>query len=155
MELSVEMPLDGDGYLDRECPSCGGSFRWHHGPIGEVPAGAPEVDGYYCLYCGQPAPTDEWLTREQVEVVQRTVAAAAVRIVQDGLDGSLDKLNRTGLVRAELHADPVPPAPPLVVDEVPTLTVASPCHPYEPVKLIGIWSEPLHCLVCGAAYVVF
>jgi uncharacterized Zn finger protein (UPF0148 family) len=82
MELSIKMPFDGDGYFDRECPSCGRPFRWHHGPTGDVSADAPDADEYYCPYCGQLAPTDEWLTREQVEAVQRTVAAATARILK-------------------------------------------------------------------------
>src|SRR6266542_1308027 len=34
------------------------------------------------------------------------------------------------------------------------IPVASPCHPYEPVKILDDSNAPLHCLVCGAQYAI-
>ncbi len=30
--------------------------------------------------------------------------------------------------------------------------VASPCHGFEPVKVVDDWTDSLYCLVCGQAY---
>lgn len=45
-----------------------------------------------------------------------------------------------------------PPRPLIEPDDM--TAVASPCHPYEPVKVLDDWDQPLHCLVCGEPYVV-
>jgi predicted nucleic acid-binding Zn ribbon protein len=152
MEPNIEIPLDEDGYLDRECPSCERRFRWHDGPVGDTPAEVPQVEEYHCPYCGQQAAADQWWTSEQVETLQQTALAAVIPEITRELGDSLKGLNSTGFVTAEVHADLVSPPPPLFVDDAPTVTVTSPCHPYEPVKLLGEWVLPLHCLVCGAPY---
>lgn len=152
MELNIEVPLDDDGYLDRECPSCERRFRWHDGPVGGQSPDVLEAEEYHCPYCGQPAATDQWWTREQVETVQQTAIAAVIPEITRELGDSLQDLNSAGSLTAEVHADPVLPPPPLFVDDGPTVTVSSPCHPYEPVKLLEDWVDPLHCLVCGEPY---
>ncbi len=149
MELNIEMPLDDDGYLDRECPSCERRFRWHDGPISDSPVDAPEAEEFHCPYCGQPAATDQWWTREQVETLQQTALAAAIPEITRELGEANDS---TSFLTAEVHADPILQPPPLFVDDAQTVTVTSPCHPYEPVKLLNEWIDPLHCLVCGAPY---
>jgi endogenous inhibitor of DNA gyrase (YacG/DUF329 family) len=152
VDLNIEMPLDEDGYLDRECPNCQRRFRWHVGPVGDPPDDAPEPELYHCPYCGQPAAVDEWWTREQVETAQQAAVAAIMPAVERDLRDSLKGLDQTGFVSADVRTDPSVPPPPLFVDDEPSVTVASPCHPYEPVKLLDEWATPLHCLVCGAQY---
>ena len=50
--LEMSMPLDSDGFLRRECPTCEREFKWFHTPEGEGTA-APIIDGgYFCPYCG-------------------------------------------------------------------------------------------------------
>lgn len=37
VQLSMSLPLDGDGFLRRECPTCEREFKW-------VPSPDPEAD---------------------------------------------------------------------------------------------------------------
>jgi hypothetical protein len=128
-------------------------FKWHHGPIEGAPTNPPDPDQYYCPYCGQPAATDEWWTPEQVEVIQAATAQKVIPQLQDELQDSFRELNRSGMLKASIEADLPNPPPPLFEDD-DMMAVASPCHPYEPVKVEEEWSAPLYCLICGAAYVV-
>ncbi|GGT27906.1 hypothetical protein GCM10010271_34830 [Streptomyces kurssanovii] len=32
MEIPMNLPLDNDGFVRRECPHCVSQFKWHHGP---------------------------------------------------------------------------------------------------------------------------
>jgi hypothetical protein len=52
----------------------------------------------------------------------------------------------------ESSAEPAPPEP--LVEPADMVLVASPCHPWEPVKVAETWLSPLHCLVCGDPYSV-
>ena len=61
--LEMSMPLDSDGFLRRECPTCEREFKWFHTPAEEGSA-APVIDGgYFCPYCGVQAETNTWLTQ--------------------------------------------------------------------------------------------
>ena len=55
-EKSTQMsvPLDSDGFLRRECPTCEREFKWFNSEEGRgepVPEG-----GYVCPYCAIQAP---------------------------------------------------------------------------------------------------
>jgi hypothetical protein len=154
MNIELELPQDESGFLDRQCPSCDRLFRWHNGPVGEVSDDAPDSDSYHCPYCGQDAPTDEWWTAEQVRAIQAELAQAASELVRQGLDTSIRSEHQSGIHVAGPTRNSVPPPQPLLLEEFPSITVASPCHSYEPVKIAADWQNPIHCLVCGSLFIV-
>lgn len=132
MELRLSLPLDSDGYLRRQCPQCEREFKWLHDED-DVPARS-EV---FCPYCGGLLPVDQCWTKSQVEAMQ----AAAGQEMLSSLRGS----------GFEVTIDP-PPPPLIETDDMDA--VASPCHQTEPVKVYESWELPIHCLVCGAKFVV-
>lgn len=69
VHLSMSLPLDEDGFLRRECPTCEREFKWRadQEDDGEGEATAVDEDGYFCPYCGVQAPTGAWHTKEQIE----------------------------------------------------------------------------------------
>ena len=154
MEIKAELPLDVDGYLRRQCPRCERVFKWHNGPVGDVPSDAPEPDVYYCPYCGEPSPLDQWFTNEQVDYLQSLVMGEALNLVERELGPAVDQLNRSGgMINARLDVPrDNPPAPLFEPDDM--LAVAPPCHPYEPIKVLEDWDAPLHCLICGEPFTV-
>lgn len=137
MEISLKLPVDSDGYLRRQCPRCEREFKWKHGPDDGSDTSTPPRTEVFCPYCGQMSSTDQCWTNAQVEAMQ-------------GAGGSemLRELENAGF-RVSMN----PPPPPLV--ELNDMeAVAPPCHPEEPIKIEEHWSEPIHCLVCGSAFVV-
>jgi Zn ribbon nucleic-acid-binding protein len=147
----IEMPLDSQGFLRRECPACQREFKWHHGPIEGGPVEDLPSEEYFCPYCGEAASLDQWWTTEQVEAIQQMALHDAMPRVEQDLRDSLKNLDKSGFLKTEVKADPVnPPAPMFEPDDM--TPVASPCHPYEPVKIADDWTGPIHCLVCGAPY---
>src|SRR4051812_31624365 len=60
---SVPVPLDSEGFLRRECPTCEREFKWLPSDDSEP----VEPGGYYCPYCGIQAPVEHWLTKPQAE----------------------------------------------------------------------------------------
>lgn len=147
MNISMSLPLD-NGFLRRECPHCERQFKWHHGPIEDCPNDAIDPNVYFCPYCGETAPPDQWLTKEQVECAQRLALGESMRFLQDGFK-ELERKTSGNMVKFKVEkSDPVEPPLPLHEPE-DMLIVQSPCHPWEPIKIDESWSEPLHCIVCG------
>lgn len=151
--MELELPLDSQGFLRRQCPHCEREFKWHHGPTDAVPQDAVDPEEYFCPYCGGAAGVDEWWTEEQVEAIQAAVLTEVMPRIAESLDDATRPINRSGLVTTSVHYDAVNPPPPLEeVDDM--IAVASPCHSYEPVKIDGGWNTPIHCLVCGAQFAI-
>ena len=152
MHFEFEVPLDDDGYLDRECPSCERRFRWHDGPTEDAPPSQSSSDHYYCPYCGASAPLDEWWTTEQIEAAQQIAIEAAAEEVGRQFK-EVARNSKHHEYRSDLSA--IPPPGPLELDEIDSLVaVASPCHGYEPVKVLTAWRSALYCLICGEPYSV-
>ena len=143
------MPLDIDGFLRRECPTCEREFKWLASPVGE---GQPPMEGgYFCPYCGVQSPDAAWYTKAQIAQAQaiayREVAAPEI----DKLKRTLADISRTsgGLISATLTGD-TPERPQQLTETDDMRRVDFPCHPNEPVKVLDSWDKSLRCLICGA-----
>lgn len=151
MSYSMTLPLD-DGFLRRECPNCERQFKWHHGPTDERPGDAVEPDVYWCPYCGETAPPDDWWTPEQLEFAQASLAGPVMREMADEFKRSMRR-QRHSLVEVSISHDE--PEPPSALHELgDMIIVQSPCHPWEPIKIAEDWSRTVYCLLCGAPFAV-
>lgn len=135
MELSMSLPLDGDGFLMRSCPACLRDFMWLPSDHSEVPP-----DGRYsCPYCGGRSESDEFWTETQLDLARQTVL--------DALD---DSLKSSGLqFERSRQSSRLAPTDDRAMSRVDFL-----CHPGEPVKVLAAWvaaGQPVRCLICGAA----
>jgi DNA-directed RNA polymerase subunit RPC12/RpoP len=150
VSISVSIPLDSDGFLRRECLSCGREFKWHDGPANEGAESAEPTLTYYCPLCGQPASTDDWWTSQQMQYLQHAAMPMAVQQVQEALEDALGG-HRGITYQPGGGWDDLPMAP-LLTEPDDMRILASPCHDYEPVKVPEAEAGPFHCLVCGAAF---
>lgn len=154
VQVTYELPLDGDGFLRRQCPTCDQQFKWHHGPANEEAEKHADAGVYYCPLCGSPAEADHWFTDDQVDFIQGEAHKAAMPKLDEMLDGVFKglsgpniKVKRTGHLETPVGPDPLVEADDMVI-------VASPCHSFEPVKVPDDWSQTIHCLVCGERFAV-
>lgn len=153
MEIPIELPLDADGFLRRECPNCEQEFKWHHGRTDDAPSDFVYPDVYWCPLCGRSAGHDSWWTRAQLDYQQAAVANRAQDII-DYAFRDLSKPQRGSFIRFEVqHAERPGSLTPLVEPD-DMMVVAPPCHPFEPVKVPTDSEAPYHCLVCGEPYAV-
>jgi hypothetical protein len=153
VNIAMSIPLDSDGFLRRECPTCEREFKWfpNEDEDGDIDVAEPVPDGgYYCPYCGVQAPADAWLTQAQVALAENLIERQVMGPMLKGLAKDVEGIGRRsgGLVSASMRNDEP--------DELDALTEADDmrrvdfeCHPSEPVKVLDDWTRPLRCLICG------
>jgi hypothetical protein len=151
-QLSMSVPLDSDGFLRRECPTCEREFKWLPTPDGEEPT-PPPTAGLFCPYCAVQADPGSWFTKAQIEQATAVMYDEVVAPELAEFKKSVEGMNRSGGligIRAELSSEE--PDPPAGLEEADDMRrVDFPCHPGEPVKVLDGWNSEVHCLICGAA----
>jgi hypothetical protein len=146
--LSMEIPVDSDGFLRRECPTCEREFKWL--PAAEDDDAASMADGgYFCPYCGVQAPADAWSTPAQLALARDITQA---EVVEPMLSKFADDLARTfqsaGMTtRSAPRRQLGEPEPLTESDDMTRVDFA--CHPSEPLKVLDDWRQPVRCLICG------
>jgi len=150
MSFSMSVPLDSDGFLRRECPTCEREFKWLAAQDDDDLDSGPSPDaGYLCPYCGVRAPPDAWHTKAQLEQATAIIMREVVEPEIKKLSRSVERLNRQGgFVQASLESD-VPQGLDDNAEDDGMRRVDSPCHPDEPVKVDEAWGKTVHCLLCG------
>jgi len=149
-QFSVSLPLDTDGFLRRECPTCEREFKWLSSEEADAEAEEFREGGYYCPYCAIQAPVDAWWTPAQLELVNGVVSKEIVEPELRKFERSLRNVSRNsgGLISASMKMDLPPEADPLVeTDDMRRVDFA--CHSSEPLKVQDDWVRPVHCLICG------
>jgi len=147
-ELVVSVPLDSDGFLRRECPTCEREFKWLSSEEGD--SEPPPESGFFCPYCAIQAPSDSWFTKPQLALIDSTVNQEVIGPALKELGQRLRDIGRQsgGLLKVDLESDQPRPADPLTeLDDMRRVDFA--CHPTEPVKVVDDWTRPVHCLICG------
>lgn len=151
ISIPIELPLDGDGFLRRECPTCEEQFKWHATDEGD--SDAETVDQYYCPLCGVPSGLDTWWTPEQLEHAHGAAGPAIDQHISDmvgeafkGIKGVTYKQNR------DFTLDTATPEP--LTEPNDMIIAEPPCHPSEPVKIPEAKAAGVFCLVCGSAFAV-
>jgi len=152
MEVSISIPLDGDGFIRRTCPKCTTEFKWHIGRTDETPADWDDTPAYWCPICGEASPNDEFLTEAQAEFIKESMAGPALDMIGDAFEDAFRGSKSITMKRGNRSDYPEPPTPLTEPDDM--LQIKSPCHPREPVKVSEDSIAPYHCLVCGEAFAV-
>lgn len=150
-EISIPMtiPLDGDGFIRRECPTCEREFKWFSHSEGDPDA--EPANQYFCPLCGVAAGVNEWWTQAQLAHAQGVVGPEMDRLFQDAIGDAFKgnkgidfKPNRDFTLGIET------PEPLFEPDDM--VIVEPPCHPNEPIKVPEEATGQVHCLVCGATF---
>lgn len=149
IRVPVELPLDDDGFLRRECPSCENEFKWFS--HNESDPDLEHVNQYFCPLCGAPADPDSWWTPDQIEYGLGSAGGEIDRAVGDavadmfkGMKGFTFKPN------ADFSLDIGTPDP--LVEPNDMVIVQPPCHPHEPIKVPQTSISKVHCLICGSPF---
>src|ERR1700684_1166545 len=81
--MQVGIPMDSDGYLDRECPAaeCEFEFKVH----GDDWRGIVTDEHVHCPFCGHVADSGKWFTQEQLEILGESARAQLSALIGDAL----------------------------------------------------------------------
>ena len=146
---SVQIPLDDDGFLRRQCPHCLREFKWHDGPTADRPEGQTDPPVYYCPRCGVSAGPDQWWTQEQIAFAEQSLLGHGLREATDMLEKAFRSVK--GLSYKPSYRDE--PEPPAALHEPNDMIIlAPPCHSWEPVKVPAEAAARVCCLICGAPF---
>ena len=149
VRISVSMPLDDDGFLRRECPTCEQEFKWFHHV--EDDGDAEVVSQYFCPLCGEPSAPDTWWTPTQLEYAQRSAGPELDRLVQDSINDAFGGLKSLTYTPNSNFSLDIPTPDPLIEPNDMTI-VEPPCHPNEPLKVPEPSLDRIYCLVCGEPF---
>lgn len=142
----MRVPLDTDGFLRRECPTCEREFKvfiqQEEGEQADAQSAPP--GGYYCPYCAIHADPSAWFTKTQLD-------AAKSKLMDEFVGPMLDEFKRSvegsPLVSANVNqaADPISEL--TESDDMHRVDFA--CHSETPVKVSDDHAGPVHCMICG------
>ncbi len=147
--LGMSVPLDADGFLRRECPTCEREFKGLPGSDDAEAEEAPE-GGYFCPYCGIQAPAGSWFTKAQIELAENMVATEVVGPMLKDFARGMNKIGRLsgGILSVRAKYDPPDKMDPLTeADDMQRVDLE--CHPSEPVKVLDGWGDRVYCVFCG------
>ena len=147
--FQISIPLDKDGFLRRECPTCEREFKWFHTPEGSDATIGPADGGYFCPYCGVQAQPNMWQTQAQVKLVRETAMSEVVGPILRDFAAGISSRNKPGAMVQVKASYSEPPAPEPLAEDDDMVQVDFPCHSTEPVKVLEDWDSPVHCLICG------
>ncbi len=148
ISISLQLPLDKDGFLRRECPHCGRQFKQLRSTHDEMEE-SPEI--YYCPYCSASADADNWYTAQQIEYIQQQAIAEIVSPNLYRLQEQIEQVASTDLFRVEMNVPRlVEPEPLMEFNDM--IRLASPCHVEEPIKVDEQWNQEVACVMCGTRY---
>src|SRR5262245_7616148 len=92
LKVSVSIPTDKEGYLDRECPSpeCLSEFKVHEDDW----RGKVRDEEVFCAFCGHTADSDKWWTQEQLKHAEKAAMAQVHRGIGCAMKRDAENWNR-------------------------------------------------------------
>lgn len=149
IRVPVSLPLDSDGFLRRECPTCEQEFKWFSHVEGDHDA--EPASQYFCPLCGAPSGLDAWWTPAQLEYGYGSAGPAIDQVVSDAMADMFKGMKGfTFKPNASFSFDI--PTPEALHEPDDMVIVEPPCHPNEPIKVPEQSTERVHCLVCGMVF---
>jgi uncharacterized Zn-finger protein len=159
----VPFPLDEEGFFRRACPLCSREFKVLLKPdeLGQLQQLNYLVDGeeseektdeeddekhYFCPYCGQRSPHDEWWTEEQRAYIHVIVSNIAATLLNEHFVRPLRSMNSDFI---KITSNEMPQKEAWISPEASDLTRFDlPCC-VRSLKIAEEWTQEVHCFFCG------
>lgn len=135
MKISVDLPHDDEGYLDRHCSveACRAEFK----VLSEDWKEKIKDEQVFCPICRFEAPATEWNTEDQVEYAKRVAIAHVQKTIHTALAEDAQRFNRDqrpGFIQLSMSVGPAPHS--IVV----------------PTDAAKVMRQKFVCEVCGCRY---
>ena len=148
----ISIPLDPEGYVGRECPSCHALFKMRNDEYKAL----PDDLALTCPYCGEHREHGAFLSSAQRERAMAAASGLAQQMVHAKLNemlsrsfGQRQSSSRGSLISIETRYTPGSPPPirelpDFVEDEAPRIIQCSSCRNHH-----AVFSASAFCPVCG------
>ncbi len=135
-KVTISIPSDAEGYLDRECPSeeCLFEFKVQE----EDWRDKVRDEEVFCPFCGHNAPSDKWLTQEQAEHAKKAALAHVQQRIGGAMKRDAENWNRRQSSKSFIRMT-------MSVDSRPRQMLLPPSAA-EPMRL------KITCAACGCRY---
>jgi uncharacterized Zn finger protein (UPF0148 family) len=92
-KITVSIPSDAEGYLDRECPSpeCLFGFKVHEDDWRDK----VRDEEVFCPFCGHTGTSDKWLTQEQAKHIEKAAYAHVQQRIGRAMNRDAEDWNRS------------------------------------------------------------
>ncbi len=110
VSVSISIPPDADGYLDRECPSqeCLAQFKVHDDDWRDK----VRDEEVFCPFCRHVADSGKWFTKEQIEHAQDAAFAKVEQRLSSAMQRDAQRWNqrqqRNSFIRITMHVNDRP-----------------------------------------------
>lgn len=147
--ISMELSLDSDKFLRRECPECEQEFKiqiLEDEPDAPIPGGnaAGEMT---CPYCGHCSGVERWWTPAQIAYQEALAVDHAAGIFGQMFDDAFSGLKSSRHVKVTHHRSDRPkPVAPVEQDDMRRVCISC-CE--RDIKVVESWSGAVHCAGCG------
>ena len=170
IEIDIDLPLDEQGFLRRECPLCNRQYKIFKSEeerenlireivnynLAERNAttdndSSDNIEYLYCPYCLQKAPKEQWWTQEQLSYIRMYVDNIVVKMINDTMDNIARNVNRLNspYVRMKKPHKKRLQTEPWIPPEINDMTVVElPCCNTK-MKIIEEWRDNIACYICG------
>lgn len=149
ISIPVGLPVDQDGFLRRECPTCEEQFKWYAHEEGD--SDVEIVDQYFCPLCGVASGVDAWWTPAQLEFAQGAAGPALDERVQDLVADAFKGVKGLNFKPDRNFSLEIPTPEPLTEPD-DMVIVEPPCHANEPIKVPEAATTRVYCLICGTPF---
>lgn len=97
MVISIEIPLDDDGFIEMECDYCKNRFMLHQSVYDDE-----SNLHFFCPVCGLPNSIDSFYCPEVLEAFQQKAANYLDNEIQRQLASTIKRFNKNGLIKLSL-----------------------------------------------------
>lgn len=107
LKVSVSIPTDEEGYLDRECPSseCLCEFKVHEDDWRDK----VRDEEVFCPFCGHSADSDKWWTQDQLKHAEKAALAQVEQGIGHAMKRDAENWNRrqprNSFIRMTMHVN--------------------------------------------------
>jgi len=156
VNLNIELPVDQEGFLRRECPYCNREFKMLFKSANKVNLSDIEITEkladdnkeFYCPYCGQSADQNSFWTKDQIRYVHEIANQKVLQPMLDDFGKDIEKISRKNdFIKFKVERKQA--KKPVISPEPNDMSMLESQCCSEKIKVEEGWEGFIYCVICG------
>jgi ribosomal protein S27E len=147
VKIPMNLPLDTDGFLRRECPYCKREFKIFPSEKEEEGEDKNVIVELFCPYCGQSAGKNSWWTQEQLRCAKEIALKKVLEPELEEFGKSLESMGKGSFVKIKMER--LSFKTPKIHEEADDMKLLDLHCCNERIKFEENWKGDVHCIICG------